>query len=109
LLEDRFSRQRRVAEVGSAGQALIGRLTVTLPEAGAAAADVAAIYLSRAGVSVERCGQAPEASFAHAHAFSSDGPRALAQGAHRALAAIREALGVDARGLARGRELYRER
>jgi hypothetical protein len=85
--EDRFSRQRRLPEVGALGQdRLAGARVHVHPEA-----DIEAEYLARAGLGVERDGDPPGA-FAHAAAFRFDAARGVAAGAWRALARIRAVL-----------------
>lgn len=114
LPEDRFSRQRRVSEVGGAGQALLCRLTVTLPPSestdatlpGGDFAEVAASYLGRAGVRVERCAARAVPAFPHEHHFQDSASRALARGAQLALAELRRALGLDGPPKARERVLF---
>ncbi|MDP9036592.1 MAG: HesA/MoeB/ThiF family protein, partial [Myxococcota bacterium] len=68
---DRYARQRKLAEVGAAGQGRIGRLTVDVKLDGLAA-DVAARYLAGAGV---RAIRVRDAAFAEA-------ARALAPALH---------------------------
>jgi hypothetical protein len=66
---DRHARQAKLAEVGPAGQARIGRAVVSVPFGGWAA-DVAVRYLAGAGVAAVRV---PDAQLA-------EGARALAPG-----------------------------
>ncbi|HEX9619961.1 MAG TPA: hypothetical protein VF989_07500 [Polyangiaceae bacterium] len=90
----RFSRQRRLPEVGERGQALLGaaRARVTATPAG----DVAREYLVRAGfgaVLVEAAAPAPP--FPHSQAYRFDAPRQFGAGASYALGEVRRVLGLD--------------
>lgn len=81
---DPYDRQRRLAEIGSAGQSKIERSEARLC-AGPGAA-IALGFLVRAGVergSITRAVTPPE--FPHARAFRFDGPLEVARGAHQAL------------------------
>ncbi len=120
---DRHTRQRRLLEVGSAGQQRIARARVDVPLAGLAA-EVAARYLAGAGVGVLRVadreaaegarqvdpaviledGTSGEACTADLDGraessvddrFESPSARALAEGARLALRALREALAAE--------------
>jgi hypothetical protein len=82
---DPYDRQRRLSEIGSAGQSKIERSEARLC-AGPGAA-VALAFLVRAGVergSITRAATPP--SFPHARSFRFSGPFAVARGAHQALA-----------------------
>jgi hypothetical protein len=95
--EDRHSRQRRLAEVGAAGQERLDQAHVVVPEH--EGSDVAREYLLRAGVRsvvFEQDSGAPPFPFADAFEFAQS--RQLAHGAWRALAAIRDVLGMRAQG-----------
>jgi molybdopterin/thiamine biosynthesis adenylyltransferase len=86
-MADRFTRQRRLAEVGERGQERIQNAVVRV----AATPDgvVAALYLSRAGVQrieLSATGEAPE--FTHATSFRHAASRQIGEGSWRALAAI---------------------
>ena len=88
--EDRYTRQRRLAEIGEAGQRrLLGtRIRV---DAGPGS-DIEAEYLSRAGVHVT--GEQPsDTAFPWQDAFVSQAAGDIARGAWQALRKIREALG----------------
>lgn len=92
--EDRHSRQRRLAEVGAAGQARLDQARVVVPEH--EGSDVARTYLLRAGVQavmIERAPGAPPFPFADAFEFTAS--RELAHGSWRALAAIRDVLDLE--------------
>lgn len=81
--DDRYDRQRRLREVGAAGQLRIER-----SEASIAAGPSAAItlsYLARAGVERARIEAFPIEIPRHAAFFQFSGPRALAHGAEGAL------------------------
>jgi hypothetical protein len=95
--EDRHSRQRRLAEVGAAGQARLEQAHLVMAEH--EGSDVAREYLLRAGVRsvvLEPDRGAPPFPFADAFEFASS--RELAHGAWRALAAIRDVLGMKVQG-----------
>jgi molybdopterin/thiamine biosynthesis adenylyltransferase len=84
---DRFVRQKRLAEVGEAGQSRL--LAASHQVAGADGALTELVYLHRAGfraVSVDALAQ--PVPFAHAAAFRHAGPRRHAAGAWRALRAV---------------------
>ncbi|HWA75036.1 MAG TPA: hypothetical protein VG937_22005 [Polyangiaceae bacterium] len=80
---DRYDRQRRLRQVGPAGQLRIERSEATIP-AGAAAA-VALAYLTRAGVERAIIEVRPDDAFSHSTFFRFSGPRTVAQGAEGAL------------------------
>lgn len=89
--EDRYTRQRRLRDVGEAGQARIQAARLEVRDADGAL--VEATYLHRAGV--ERIDIVPrdEAEpFAHADAFRFAEPRSVAAGAWRALDKLRGVL-----------------
>jgi hypothetical protein len=89
--EDRHSRQRRLAEIGAAGQARLGQARVVVPAH--EGSDVAREYLLRAGVESVVVEHDPGAApFPFADAFEFAPSRELAHGSWRALAAIRELL-----------------
>lgn len=100
--EDRYTRQRQLPEVGQAGQARLSAAPLNVAETQAkpseshvARLDIAALYLSRAGVSVQRRGQEQTAPpLGHAAVFEFAGPREFAEGALMALTEIRERLGL---------------
>lgn len=90
--EDRYSRQRRLPEVGREGQLRISeaRLSIT-PHEGV---ELEREYLLRAGVrdvSVEATGSSVEFPWAQQFRFAA--PRELARGAHAALCRLRSILG----------------
>lgn len=89
--EDRYTRQRRLAEVGPDGQRRLEAAAQVL--APHEAAELEADYLRRAGV--QQISFAPEAStpeFPWADHFQFAGPASVARGAHGALARIRAIL-----------------
>ncbi len=91
---DRYSRQRRLAEVGDAGQARIERAQAHVLGTEGALTEVS--YLARAGVgSVTVIPNLEPTPFLHASWFRHDATRAYGAGAWRALATLRGALGVD--------------
>jgi hypothetical protein len=89
--EDRYTRQRRLAEVGPEGQR---RLEAAVQElAQHDGVDLEADYLRRAGVQVSLAPDARSPVFPWAEHFQFAGPAAVARGAHGALARIRAILG----------------
>lgn len=92
---DRYSRQRRLAEVGDAGQARIERARAEVFGTDGALTEVS--YLARAGIgSVTVLPNVKPTPFLHASSFRHDATRAFGAGAWRALATLRAALGVEA-------------
>lgn len=87
--DDRFSRQRRLPEVGEIGQARLLAAELALPRG--AGADVERAYLEGAGSRVVPS-PAAAAPFAHADAFRHPAARDVAAGAWRALRQIRRVL-----------------
>ena len=88
---DRYVRQRRLAELGEAGQARLSAASHRV--AGTDGALTELVYLHRAGfraVSVEKLAKARP--FAHAEYFHHAASRRHAAGAWRALRAITELL-----------------
>jgi hypothetical protein len=93
-LEDRYTRQRRLPEVGAAGQARI--LAATVEVRGRDGAIIETEYLYRAGV--ERLSIAPNREpvpFAHEAHFRFFASRRIAAGAWRALGELRRVLAGD--------------
>lgn len=89
---DRYVRQRRLAEIGDAGQARL--LAAAHSVAGTDGALTELVYLERAGVrAVSLDTLAKPRPFAHAALFRHASPRAHAAGAWRALRAVTELLG----------------
>jgi hypothetical protein len=93
--EDRYSRQRRLAEVGPEGQARL--CSARLRVAPYPHLDVEVEYLSRAGVSVVVDATVPAASFPFADWFEHPAARGVAEGAWCALSRIKHELAADAR------------
>lgn len=94
MLDERFSRQARLPEVGMAGQERLW--SAELEVRGADGALVEAQYLHRAGI--ERLTLLPQAepeAFAHRNAFRFPAPRMVGAGAWRALSKIRRELGIE--------------
>lgn len=92
--EDRYTRQRRLAEVGPEGQRRLEAAAVVLPQQ--EAAELEADYLQRAGVrQVSFAADAPAIAFPWAEHFRFAGPAAVARGAHGALARIRAILSMQ--------------
>lgn len=89
--EDRYTRQRRLAEVGVEGQR---RLEAAVQElAQHEAVELEADYLQRAGVQqLSFAPDAPSAEFPWPEQFQFSGPALVARGAHGALARIRSIL-----------------
>lgn len=89
--EDRYSRQRRLPEVGPHGQRRLATLTLLLAEHEGAV--VERDYLLRSGVADARCSESGERlDFPFGDWFEFAAPRALANGAWCALHRIRRAL-----------------
>ena len=92
--EDRYSRQRRLVEVGPEGQRRLEQTALML--AAHADADIEREYLARAGVThlgLAVDGTAPE--FPWSHHFRFGAPLSVARGAWCALSRIRAALGRE--------------
>jgi hypothetical protein len=88
-----LARQKKLAEVGAAGQERLERAAAEIRGRDGAMTELA--YLVRAGVGRVTVlpGAAPK-PFAHAEWFRFDGARSAGAGAWRALSTIRDALGV---------------
>ena len=90
---DRYTRQRRLREIGDAGQARLHAASVTI--GGRADSMVELVYLERAGVgSVTIDSLAAPRAFAHAAVFQHDAARRHAASAWRALRSIVEIVGA---------------
>jgi hypothetical protein len=86
-MPDRFTRQRRLAEVGELGQERIQNALARVPQTPAGV--VAALYLSRAGVQrIEAAETADLAEFTHAASFRHPASREIGEGSWGALSAI---------------------
>jgi hypothetical protein len=91
--QDRYTRQRRLAEVGDAGQARIEEALLIVR--GDEAAMVELAYLHRAGVRhVTILPRAAPSSFQHASAFHFAASQRVAAGAWRALCQLRSVLRI---------------
>jgi hypothetical protein len=91
---DRFTRQRRLPEVGAAGQARIAAAEIELSSSDGAMEELA--YLCRAGVErVSVSSNVEPRPFAHEGAFRFAESRAVAAGAWRALGELRRILEVE--------------
>lgn len=91
---DRYTRQRRLAEVGDAGQARIGAATLELSSSDGAMEELA--YLCRAGVErVSVSANLEPRPFAHERVFRFAEPRRVAAGAWRTLTELRRVLGME--------------
>ncbi|HWP09711.1 MAG TPA: hypothetical protein VNN72_28410 [Polyangiaceae bacterium] len=89
---ERFLRQKRLAEIGEAGQARLSAATHRVLGSDGALTEL--VYLSRAGfraVSIDALGK--PRPFAHERAFRHAASRKHAAGAWRALRAVTELLG----------------
>jgi len=84
---DRYTRQRRLAEVGDEGQARIAAARLSVAEG--AEATYERDYLERAGADVNTVPGLEPAPFEHAGAFVHVASRRLAAGSWRALGALR--------------------
>ncbi len=94
--EDRYTRQRRLAEVGDEGQRRIH--DADLRVCGGDGAVVETVYLLRVGVErVEMTPSADASEFSHASFFQFDASRRVAGGSWRALGKIRDVLNVRSR------------
>jgi hypothetical protein len=92
-LEDRYSRQHRLPEIGDDGQQRIH--DANLRVSGGDGAVVETVYLLRVGVErVEIMPSQVAPAFAHAAFFHFDAPRRVGAGSWRALGKIRDVLGV---------------
>ena len=87
--EDRYTRQRRLPEIGARGQERLLASRVKLDTA--PGSDIEAEYLRRAGVQVVG-EQASAVEFPLRAEFGHDASRSVAEGAWSALRKIREAL-----------------
>ena len=83
MSSDPYDRQRRLAEVGAAGQERIARSEARLAAGPAAATALA--YVVRAGVERGVITSGESAPFPHAARFHFAAPGAVAAGAHAAL------------------------
>jgi hypothetical protein len=93
--EDRYTRQRRLREIGEAGQERL--LSAKLTLAGGDAALVELVYLHRAGVgSVTLDALGTARPFAHRGVFRHAASLRHASGAWRALRTVVELVGADA-------------
>jgi hypothetical protein len=91
--EDRYTRQRRLAEVGSSGQERLLEAHLVLPVH--EGSDIEREYLLRAGVQSVRVDPSlPAEGFPFAARFEFEQSRRLAQAAWGALANLRKVLGL---------------
>ena len=95
----RYGRQIRLAEIGEAGQARLDASEV-VPRAVGVARDIEMTYLKRAGAKVLDNPEANADATAHAAALATLGirdseARLVAEGALRALEAMRKILGIS--------------
>ena len=91
--DDRYTRQRRLREIGDAGQERLAHARVLI--AGGKEAVVELVYLHRAGVgSVEIDGLAQPGAFAHAAIFQHEVARRHAAAAWRALRTLIDVTGA---------------
>ena len=91
--EHSLSRQIRLPEVGSEGQARLARASLSVNGRDGSLAEF--VYLHRAGI--ERVSLSPNRTpspFAHAALYRHASTRRLGAGAWRALAQLREVLGI---------------
>jgi hypothetical protein len=93
--EDRYSRQRKLPEVGPRGQERLARTPLTVAPRVPGSDLFELCYLLRAGVeSVTVSNLRPEAPSAHERVFRFAAPRALAVGALGALSQLRREIGL---------------
>jgi len=92
--EDRYSRQRRLVEVGPDGQRRLEQTELAL--AAHADADIEREYLVRSGVTrLELAAEGAVPEFPWSHHFRFSAPLSVARGAWCALSRIRTALGHE--------------
>lgn len=92
--EHPLTRQIRLAEVGTEGQARLSKAALTVAGRDGSLAEF--LYLHRAGI--ERLTlepSLPALAFPHADLFRHAGPRRFGAGAWRALSQMRRVLGLD--------------
>jgi len=89
-VDERYTRQVRLPEVGASGQARIAEATLSVGQG--AAAQVEREYLERAGVRHILTRELELQPFAHAQHFSHAGCREVARGAWLALRELRALL-----------------
>jgi hypothetical protein len=95
LSEDRFSRQKKLAEVGEAGQARVAAASYEVRGPDGAENDVELTYLERAGaLRVVRLPEEAPRAFSHEGAFRFQASREVAAGAWRALVQLKAALAM---------------
>lgn len=93
--EDRYSRQRRLPEVGARGQIALEQARPVIRRH--AGLSIEQEYLCRSGVGSSTVDeQAVPRLFAHAPSFQFAGPSQVAQGAWCALQVVREILQIEA-------------
>lgn len=93
--EDRYSRQRKLPEVGPQGQLALANASLQVSSRLAGSELFELCYLQRAGVArVTSSDSHLDLPSAHAQAFQFAAPRALAVGALGALAQLRRTLGL---------------
>lgn len=96
--EDRYSRQRKLPEVGPRGQSALARSVLQVPSRVAGSEIVELCYLRRAGVEhVTLSSLQLGPSSAHAAQFHFTATRTLAVGALGALSQLRRELGMSER------------
>ena len=94
MSEDRFDRQRRLAEVGDLGQARIE--SAAFEVRGGDGAVLETVYLQRAGAErVTLSSRKEPEAFAHERAFHHAASRRVGAGAWRALVQVRNVLGIS--------------
>jgi hypothetical protein len=97
--EDRYSRQRKLPEVGPNGQHALTRASLRVGPRVPGSEIFESCYLRRAGVEhVTLSEHCAEASCPHERVFRFAAPRALAVGAWGALTQLRRELGMVAPG-----------
>lgn len=91
--DERYARQSCLPEVGAHGQTRLGAARLGAPVTDGSAFET--LYLERAGVGhVETKNGLTAPVFAHAPEFHFKATRSMASGAFRALAQLRQVLGV---------------
>jgi hypothetical protein len=92
--EDRYSRQRKLPEVGPQGQLALARCSMQIPSRVAGSEIFEVCYLQRAGVEHVTVSNQVQPCSAHSTEFHFAATRALAVGALGALAQLRRELGL---------------
>jgi len=102
--EDRYSRQRRLAEVGPTGQAKLEQARMLVSSNTAGGGQLELLYLRRAGVGRATLSKIqPAPAFPHQQTFRFEATRSVAANTWGALAQLRRELGLQAGNLPAGK------